>query len=256
MRIAMLLGRGTSSAILANAVRTWHPDAELLLVLESPSSKRAMLRYRRRRLGTWVVLGQLLFQLMIVPTIRFSSKKRIAQIKSEYKLDSSATELMSALEVASVNDASVSDQLTNFAPDVVLVNGTRIIKPNILTCVDAVFINTHVGITPMYRGVHGGYWALWNDDPDNFGVTIHVVDPGVDTGQPLCQIRVRPSEDDTFVTYPLLQQAAALDAIKGILSDLTDVLEPREQPSVHEFSRQWFHPTIGQYLRGRLRGVR
>jgi len=163
---------------------------------------------------------------------------------------------MDALEVASVNDASVSDQLTKFAPDVVLVNGTRIIKPNILTGVDAAFINTHVGITPMYRGVHGGYWALWNDDPDNFGVTIHVVDPGVDTGQPLRQIRVRPSEDDTFVTYPLLQQAAALDAIKDILSDLTDVLEPREQPAAHEFSRQWFHPTIGQYLRGRLRGVR
>jgi len=252
----MLLGRGTSSAILANAVRTWHPDAELLLVLENPSSKRAMLRYRRRRLGTWVVLGQLFFQSMIVPLIRFSSKKRIAQIKTEYRLDSSATGLMDALEVASVNDASVSDQLTKFAPDVVLVNGTRIIKPNILTGVDAAFINTHVGITPMYRGVHGGYWALWNDDPDNFGVTIHVVDPGVDTGQPLRQIRVRPSEDDTFVTYPLLQQAAALDAIKDILSDLTDVLEPREQPAAHEFSRQWFHPTIGQYLRGRLRGVR
>jgi folate-dependent phosphoribosylglycinamide formyltransferase PurN len=155
---------------------------------------------------------------MIVPLIRFSSKKRIAQIKTEYRLDSSTTGLMDALEVASVNDASVSDQLTKFAPDVVLVNGTRIIKPNILTGVDAAFINTHVGITPMYRGVHGGYWALWNDDPDNFGVTIHVVDPGVDTGQPLRQIRVLPSEGDTFVTYPLLQQAAALDAIKGILS--------------------------------------
>lgn len=256
MKIAMLLGRGSSSAILANAVRTWHPNAELFLVLERPSNKRAMLRYRRRRLGVAVVSGQLLFQLMIVPLIRFRSTKRVEQIKTEHNLDAAAKGLAGALEVASVNEPCVSNQLVDFAPDIVLVNGTRIIKPNVLSCVKAAFINTHVGITPMYRGVHGGYWALWNGDPDNFGVTVHLVDPGVDTGQPLRQVRVRPSGDDTFVTYPLLQQAKALDAIRDILSDLPRSLITKEQPVAHEFSRQWFHPTIGQYLRGRLRGVR
>lgn len=252
----MLLGRGSSSAILANAVRAWHPNVEVLLVLERPSNKRAMLRYRRRRLGMAVVSGQLLFQLIIVPLIRFRSTRRIERIRAEYSLDATTECLVDALEVASVNEECVSDQLTGFAPDVVIVNGTRIIKPEILSCVDAPFINTHVGITPMYRGVHGGYWALWNGDPDNFGVTIHLVDPGVDTGQPLRQVRVRPSSDDTFVTYPLLQQAEALDAIKDILSDLPRALETKEKPAANEFSRQWFHPTVGQYIRGRLRGIR
>lgn len=256
MKIAMLLGRGSSSAILVNAVRAWHPNAELFLVLEGPSNKRAMLRYRRRRLGIAVVSGQLLFQLIILPLIRFRSTRRIEQIMAEYNLDATKEGLTGAIEVASVNEEGVPDQLKEFAPDIVLVNGTRIIKPNVLSCVDAAFVNTHVGITPMYRGVHGGYWALWNSDPDNFGVTIHLVDPGVDTGQPLRQVRVRPSGDDSFVTYPLLQQAQALDAIKDILSDLPRPLVAKEQPSSNEFSRQWFHPTLGQYLRGRLRGIR
>ncbi|MCF7728048.1 formyl transferase [Sulfitobacter sp. M22] len=256
MRIAMLLGRGSSSTILANAVRTWHPNAEFFLVLERPPSKRAMLRHRRRRLGVAVVCGQLFFQLMIVPLIRFSSTKRINQIMAEYNLDASVESLKDALEVTSVNEPSVSNQLAQFAPDIVLVNGTRIIKPDVLSCVKADFINTHVGITPMYRGVHGGYWALWNDDPDNFGVTIHLVDAGVDTGHPLRQVRVRPSRDDTFVTYPLLQQAKALDAIRGILSNLPHSLGMKEKSAANEFSRQWFHPTVSQYLRGRLRGVR
>jgi methionyl-tRNA formyltransferase len=203
-----------------------------------------------------VVIGQLLFQLIIVPLIRFRSTKRIEQITTEYNLDATTEGLMAAAKVASVNEECVSDQLTEFAPDVVLVNGTRIIKPEILNCVDAAFINTHVGITPMYRGVHGGYWALWNGDPDNFGVTIHLVDPGVDTGQALRQVRIRPSRDDSFVTYPLLQQAKALEAIKDILSDLPRSLVTKEQPSSNDFSRQWFHPTVGQYLRGRLRGIR
>lgn len=256
MKIAMLLGKGSSSAILANAVRAWYPDAELLLVLERSASKRAMLRYRWRRLGTSVLIGQLLFQSAIVPFIRLRSKKRISHILSEYGLNSCPKILDGALEVPSINDRQASEILRSFSPDVVLVNGTRIIKPNVLTCVDAAFINTHVGITPMYRGVHGGYWALWNNDADNFGVTIHLVDPGVDTGEPLCQVRFRPTPDDTFVTYPILQQALALDAIKEILSDLSHSLKKIEQPVTNHFSRQWFHPTAGQYLRGLLRGVK
>src|SRR5438093_9923670 len=46
----------------------------------------------------------------------------------------------------------------------VVVNGTRIISEAVLTASDAVFINMHAGITPKYRGVHGGYWALYNGD--------------------------------------------------------------------------------------------
>lgn len=256
MKIAMLLGRGSSSAILVNAVLAWHLNAEFFLVLERPPGRYAALRYRRRRLGMPVVIGQLVFQFLIVPIIRFRSARRIEQILTEYNLDTSTRGMRSAIEVANVNEECVSDQLKKFAPDIVLVNGTRIIKSNILCNVDAPFINTHVGITPMYRGVHGGYWALWNGDPENFGVTIHLVDSGVDTGKPLRQVRVHPSRDDTFVTYPLLQQAKALVAIRDILSDIPRALRSKEHSPSIGFSRQWFHPTVGQYLRGRLRGVR
>lgn len=256
MKIAMLLARGSSSAILANAVRAWHPNSEILVVLERSRSKRAMLQCRRRRLGTKIVIGQLLFQSAILPLIRLRSKRRIDQIFSMYDLNPSVRIFDGALNVGSINDSVVSDTLKKFLPDIILINGTRIIKSNILSCVDAPFVNTHVGITPMYRGVHGGYWALWNKDPDNFGTTIHLVDPGVDTGQPLRQVRIRPTPDDTFATYPILQQAAALAAVKEILSDLPQLPEKEEFLTTNQFSRQWFHPTAGEYLRGLLRGVR
>ena len=45
-----------------------------------------------------------------------------------------------------------------------VVNGTRILSRRMLESIDAVFLNMHVGITPKYRGVHGGYWALANGD--------------------------------------------------------------------------------------------
>ncbi|MCD1633679.1 formyl transferase [Martelella mediterranea] len=200
--------------------------------------------------------GQLLFQVLIAPLVRFSSKSRLEQIMADYNLTANPHILSDSLEVASVNEPNVPDALTRFMPDVVLVNGTRIIKPNVLGCVEAPFINTHAGITPMYRGVHGGYWAMWNGEPDNFGATIHLVDPGVDTGQPLRQVRIRPSQDDTFATYPLLQQAAALDDIREIITDLSVALDRMPATATSHISRQWFHPTIGQYLIGRLRGIK
>jgi len=107
----------------------------------------------------------------------------------------------------------------------------------------------------MYRGVHGGYWALWNSDEDNFGVTLHIVDPGVDTGQPLRQVRCRPSKNDTFATYPLLQQAHAIGAIEEIISQMPGSLVTKEEKTGGQFSRQWYHPTILQYFAGLLRGI-
>lgn len=256
MKIAMLLGRGTSSAILANAVRRWYPGAELCLIVEEPVSKRAMLQYRRRRLGTLAVVGQLLFQAGAIPLLRIASARRVSEILATYDLDDSSSGLADAHEVASINLPVVSARLRAFDPNVVLVNGTRIIKESILTCVRAPFVNTHVGITPLYRGVHGGYWALWNNDCDNFGVTVHLVDPGVDTGAPVGQVRMKPTRADTFVTYPLLQQAHALGVIKALIDGLPESVRGLAAAPEGEQSRQWFHPTLTQYLLGRLRGIK
>ncbi len=73
----------------------------------------------------------------------------------------------------------------------VLVVGTRIISRKVLVAVAAPFINYHDGITPKYRGIHGGYWASAQSDLANFGVTVHLVDPGIDTGEVLYQARLQ-----------------------------------------------------------------
>lgn len=50
-----------------------------------------------------------------------------------------------------------------------IVNGTSIISSKVLNAIGAIFINTDVGITPEYRRVHRGFWALRNGHKDNFG---------------------------------------------------------------------------------------
>jgi len=136
------------------------------------------------------------------------------------------------------------------------VNGTRIIRTPVLNSTSSPFINTHVGITPDYRGVHGGYWALWNNEPEKFGVTLHLVDEGVDTGTILAQEFTRPTPEDNLASYALLQQLAAFEKLKKLLDliqrgDRFSPCLPQER-----IGTQWTHPTLLQYARGRLRGVR
>jgi phosphoribosylglycinamide formyltransferase-1 len=112
-----------------------------------------------------------------------------------------------------------------------------------------------MGITPRYRGVHGGYWALAEGNRDLCGVTVHRVDAGIDTGPIVEQIRVMPANEDNFVTYPYLQLAMALPMLqRAVETALRGELQCR--PAGGQ-SQLYFHPSIGEYLWNRLRrGVR
>ena len=126
--------------------------------------------------------------------------------------------------------------------------------PNIskktLNCINATFINTHAGITPNYRGVHGAYWALANNDIDNCGVTVHLVDTGIDTGGILYQENIKITKQDNFTTYTYLQIAEGIKLMKKALNDIikNNISIVKKQSD----SKLWSHPTIWKYLITRI----
>ena len=119
-----------------------------------------------------------------------------------------------------------------------------------MNCVNAKFINLHAGITPKYRGSHGAYWALYNNDKENAGVTVHFVDKGIDTGNIIYQSTISVTEKDNFTTYPLLQTCVGVEdeirAINDIINDNV-VCKTVDLPS-----GLYSHPTFFQYLIKRL----
>jgi methionyl-tRNA formyltransferase len=180
----------------------------------------------------------------------------LQQIISLNRLDTSEIPGSCTIDVASVNSDVTIDELWRYSPRVVIVNGTRIIQERVLQSVDAIFLNTHAGITPMYRGVHGGYWALASGDPVNCGVTVHKVDKGIDTGSIVAQATITPTTEDTFATYPFLQIATAIPILKQAVSDALagNLSEIAPLPGK---SKLWTHPTAWQYLKTRIRtGIR
>jgi methionyl-tRNA formyltransferase len=250
--IVILAGRSQTSYLLINYLAERFSVAQV--VFEAPHTRK-MLRYRLRVLPWWVVAGQLLFLVYDRLVIRRRSRAKIAALLAGHDTRPPDGRLP-VLDVDSVNTDDVRALLKNLQPGAVVVSGTGIIGKKTLACAPA-FINIHVGITPRYRGVHGGFWAVYEGRPDLAGTTLHLVDPGVDTGGILAQVPVKVDSNDTYRTLPVKQYLAALDAMADVVrSALDGKLQPYTRDDLE--SKQWYSPTPGQYLRfaRRMRSLR
>lgn len=219
-------------------------------VVEQPVPRKAFLKRRIKKLGWWQVSGQVIFQIAIGKPLSIFSRKRIADIIAQYRLKKDPISTMHLVNVSSVNDTACIEQLQNLQPDVVIVHGTRIISKKVLQAVPAPFINIHAGITPRYRGSHGAYWALYNNDAAHCGVTVHLVDPGIDTGNVLAQTTIPLTNRDNFATYPYLQLGEGLMLLKEVIKKM----ESGEKPEVKNEldSALWHHPTLWGYVWKRI----
>lgn len=248
----MLAGNGDSTWIIANAMRAQN-CLSLIVLEEQPSFKEKVFR-RIRKLGYLMVMGQLIFQLYYL-FLKIRSKRRIYEILEEGGLDTSVPSDIPIVSVRSVNCDEVVALLVRESPAVVVINGTRILSGELLSSVSSKFVNLHAGITPKYRGVHGGYWALAMKDNENAGVTVHLVDEGIDTGEIIFQGRIEPGKLDNFATYPYLQLRIGVPLLLRAVNDLRSggiqFLDTRLP------SHLFYHPTIWAYIHNRFtRGVR
>ena len=247
-KIVLLAGKGASTNIIYHSLKNEF-DIQAI-ILEDAESKTHFIKRRIKKLGPWKVLGQVLFQITIAPFLRSTSTKRKNEIINQHNLNAADLPQGKITPVKSVNDIEVIRILQKLDPALVIVNGTRIISKTILQAIPSKFINIHVGITPKYRGVHGGYWALINKDTMNCGVTIHVVDAGIDTGSVITQQQISITSKDNIFTYPFLQLAVAIPHLKSAIRDLLSG-ELSLKNGTGE-SRLWSHPTLWGYLYYRI----
>jgi methionyl-tRNA formyltransferase len=249
----LLAGPGPTTDIVANFLSARLTD--LVVVMEEPASRVQLARRRAQRVGWTRAIGQVLFVAVALPWLRRRGRRRCCSILAETGLD--ATPFYPVRRVSSVNAPETAILLQQLRPSVVVVNGTRIISEPILCSVKCPFINTHAGITPRYRGVHGAYWALAEGRPDEVGTTIHLVDRGIDTGAVLAQARFGVMSEDSVATYPFLHLAAGLPLL---MSQLERVLTGKALATTEGDpgeSRLYMHPTLWTYVRQRItRGVR
>jgi len=86
--------------------------------------------------------------------------------------------------------------VNHFKPDLVVLAGfMKILPPNFVDALSPNLINTHPSLLPAFPGAHAVRDALAAGVTET-GVTIHIVDNGVDTGEQIAQARVPIEKDD------------------------------------------------------------
>ncbi len=115
----------------------------------------------------------------------------------------------------------------------------QIFKSEIINIPPHKTINCHAGKLPYYRGRNILNWALINDEK-NFGVTVHYVDEGIDTGDLILQRIYSISDEDDYST--LLSRSYLYCA-----SILIDAIKIIQAGSVNRIRQASIHP-VGSYF--------
>ena len=99
--------------------------------------------------------------------------------------------------------------IRHFKPDLVVLAGfMRILPANFVSALSPNLINTHPSLLPAFPGAHAVRDAL-EAKAAVTGVTIHVVDEGVDTGPHIAQASVEVRADDS--EYDLHERIKAVE---------------------------------------------
>jgi methionyl-tRNA formyltransferase len=127
---------------------------------------------------------------------------------------------------ASVNADDSVAAIGEFGADLhVSMSYDQILREKILSLPPRGTLNCHAGALPFYRGRNPLTWAIINGEAE-FGVTVHWVDLGIDTGDIVLQIKTPIRPTDTYAT--LLASAEELCA-SALIRAISDVYQGKDQ---------------------------
>jgi methionyl-tRNA formyltransferase len=85
-------------------------------------------------------------------------------------------------------------QNTNGYDLVISYGYQHILKKDVIESSSAPIVNLHISYLPWNRGAHPNFWSFFDCTPS--GVSIHLIDEGVDTGAIICQRYVNFNSDE------------------------------------------------------------
>jgi len=133
-----------------------------------------------------------------------------------------------------VNSHEFIEMIKGYCADILVsMSFNQILKANIIQLALKGFINCHAGALPFYRGRNILNWALINGEK-SFGVTVHYVDEGIDTGDIILQKFSEIGPDDDYAT--LLDKAISLcaDTLREALELISEGRSQRiKQTAIH-----------------------
>lgn len=167
------------------------------------------------------------------------------------KRDATLIELASKNKIAvelckNINSREFIDRVKKYEVDLfVSMSFNQIFKTEMINLPRYKTINCHAGKLPFYRGRNILNWALINDE-NEFGITAHYVDEGIDTGDIILQETYSITDEDNYSTL----LARAYDGCADVLYRAIKMIQNDE---VKPIKQQDIDP-IGMYCGMRIPG--
>ncbi len=142
-----------------------------------------------------------------------------------------------------LTEPDAAQQLEVWAPDLIVVAAFgQILRPAVLNLPRFGCVNVHASLLPRWRGAAPIQAALLNGD-ERTGITIMLMDPGVDTGPILSQVSLPVTRQDTSgsLTAKLSELGANL-----LLETLPGYLAGTIQPQPQDDSQATYAPMINK----------
>lgn len=152
--------------------------------------------------------------------------------KDEILMDLAVQNKIDVLYSPDINSEDFIKQLEAYSSDLyVSMSFNQIFHQKIRSIPRKKIINCHAGKLPFYRGRNILNWVLINDEKE-FGITVHYVDSGIDTGDIILQKTYDITDSDDYRT--LLEKAyeecpeILYQAIKSIQENKVDVVRQND----------------------------
>ncbi|OOE32065.1 formyl transferase [Salinivibrio kushneri] len=144
------------------------------------------------------------------------------------------------IPVENVNTNEFLSVMDDYKPDLLVsMSFNQILKKSIIDYAPLGFINCHAGALPFYRGRNPLNWALINGD-SSFGITVHYVDEGIDTGDIIEQRLYPITRKDNYGT---LLNKAIIECANVLYSAIIRI----SKNAVNVIKQKDIHP-VGSYF--------
>ena len=169
-----------------------------------------------------------------------NSKEELLQLHSNL-LDQSFSSLMQnaftdikidIFKRGSFRSNKLVDRIKKFKPEIILTYGCGIVCKAIIELYPNRVIGSHQGLPQYYRGSGSNFFAFVNKESSRMGVSLHLLDAGIDTGPVIAQRCLNPDISDTYYSYSAQLIIETID----LYINLIDRLEKKSKEQLNSKS--------------------
>ncbi len=154
-----------------------------------------------------------------------------------------------------LNSISKKDLKFALNSDVYIIFGASYITNNWLInfLIKKKAINIHMGLSPFYRGSSCNFWAIYDNNPEYVGATIHYLSKGLDSGKIISHCLPNYKEKN-FFNYTMSSVLSAQNCLQHLIKTkkifkLNSKKQDNENEIRYSINKEFNDLKIKQYLK-------